>query len=238
MLRVPQRQWRPYMVILGFFLLMFSLYHWTTIDNTPSSASRFTEQQHMETALEKTVTQKEFNNEANHTLTAQGITTPLLLQTDELWANTLYGQDGNRTIAENGCALLSLAMILAHWFPERTVPQEIFDWAKESYYVQGQGTDWRIFADFAQHFKLSFHDLNSDLAAADSYLQQNIPVVVSVTKGEFTEGGHIMVLAASDQKGIRVLDPNDSPEKGHYAKEYSFDTIRAQSLHYWTFTGL
>ena len=89
--------------------------------------------------------QAAYNEQANEYLQENGVTTPLYLQTNEEWADYSYGSDGTQTLSDNGCALLSLSMVLAYLREDNVSPLEVLDWAQDSYYVDGQGTDWRIF---------------------------------------------------------------------------------------------
>jgi hypothetical protein len=178
----------------------------------------------------------DYNYQANEYLQENEIATPLYLQTNEDWADLSYGTDGEQTVAENGCAILSLSMMLAYLRNEEVWPDEVLDWAGDQYYVQGQGTDWQIFADFADAFDFSYHDLGTDIDQVTHYLKAGHPVIVSVGAGDFTDTGHIMVLATMKGDTVTVLDPNDSPEKNHTTTSYTLDEIANQSLHFWTFT--
>lgn len=188
--------------------------------------------------FESTLTQAEYADEANDYLKAEGIQTPLVLQTDERWSNESYGVDGGQSIAENGCAPASLAMVLAYHEKRSVSPSEITDWAQAKYYVAGSGTDWSIFSDFAQANNLTYHDLGADFTKAQPYLEKGNPVVVSALPGEFTDNGHIMVLAnyQATEDHLTILDPNDDPEKSHTYTWYAASEYVDQFQHYWTFT--
>lgn len=45
-----------------------------------------------------------------------------------------------------------------------------------------------------------------------------------------------MVLGGMMDDQVFVLDPNDDPEKSHYAIYYTLDEIANQSLRFWTFS--
>lgn len=183
-----------------------------------------------------TVDYAAFNEEASLYLIDEGIETPLYLQTNELWGDEAYGYDGGQTIAENGCAIASIAMVSSAITGHEVLPTEVRDWAGNGYYAAGQGTDWRIFPEFAEAYGYQYQDLGMDLDLVSSYLAADQPVIVSVTAGDFTETGHIMVLAGIRDDHVIVLDPNDSPEKHHYDSYYTLDEIADQSIRFWAFS--
>lgn len=218
--------------IVAGALLMFLNQHY-------SAADQFYGYNSVMTVADETpqLSQQEFAHQVNETLTAEASTTPLLLQSDEAWAESHYGNETGGTIRANGCALLSLAMVLSHHRGTLIDPNEIFQWAGDRYFINGSGTAWTIFGDFAAQYNLDYHDLGNDLNAALPYLDQQIPVIVSVQPGQFTTGGHIMVLRRTENGLIRLLDPDDTPERSHYSGGYSPEEIAAESIHYWTFTA-
>ncbi|GCF92271.1 hypothetical protein NRIC_01620 [Enterococcus florum] len=181
-----------------------------------------------------------FANEANHYLSTSGQDMTLLLQTDPAWGQTPYGS-GSETndLATNGCAITSLAMVLSYYQKRTVLPTEILEWSQDRYYVEGSGTAWSIFPDFADRYQLSCQDLGLDASQIQDRLNQNQPIILSVKPGEFTTIGHIMVIKkdlTSDQ--IIVYDPNDSPEKEHFKTRYALEPLLAQSVHAWSFAPI
>lgn len=159
---------------------------------------------------------------------------PLLLQTDERWGEVTYGlESSNNDLAHNGCALASLAMINSYWKQHTTTPTDVLSWAKNTYYVKGQGTSWQIFSDFAAANNLQFENLGNHFNRAKEFMNNGIPVIVSVKPGTFTTVGHIMVLATDSQGRLKVYDPNDSPTKQHYRETYDSETFIEEGINYW-----
>lgn len=183
-----------------------------------------------------TITQQQYSQKANKTLKGNNVPTPLILQTDERWAQNSYGTGEDNTLAQNGCAILSLTMVLSYFEKKEATPYDILSWAHNNYFVTGQGTAWQIFSDFANHYQLQYHDLGNDFQTASKYLQQKIPVIVSVKPGRFTEVGHIMVLGAQQNNQVLVLDPNDKPAKTTYKELFHPEDLTGEIIHYWTFT--
>lgn len=227
MVKKRSRKRQPLMILLGLLLMaagVLGIYMKENGSVTELAANL---------PISRQTNNQAFAEEVNQTLTAEQAPTPLLLQTDERWRNEAYG-DGD--IAKNGCALLSLAMVLSHFRGTAIDPHEVFQWAGDRYFVENSGTAWSIFPDFATQNGLTYHDLGDDFAQAQSFLTQQIPVVVSVVPGEFTDVGHIMVLSEMKDGKIRILDPADNQSKSHYSKAYTPEELQSQILHFWSYT--
>lgn len=160
------------------------------------------------------------------------IKVPLILQTDERWKATPYGTGENNTIEKNGCAIVSLAMIASYLDGAEVLPQAILDWAQNNYFVEGQGTNWTIFNDFAVAKGYLFEEL-TDITTVESQLSQGHPVIISVQPGKFTETGHIMVLTGVSDGKFWLNDPNDSEEKGHSKTLYTAEELTSEAMNYW-----
>lgn len=159
----------------------------------------------------------------------------LLLQTDERWKATPYGTgnpDGN-TLEINGCAILSLAMVSSYLDNQTYTPQDILNWSNNDYFVEGEGTAWSVFSDFATVKGYQFEDLETNIAAVEEHLKQKHPVIISVNPGLFTETGHIMVLSGTNNGKFWVNDPNDSETKGHSKKEFTAEELMNEAANFW-----
>lgn len=159
----------------------------------------------------------------------------LLLQTNDKWKSTPYGMgnpDGN-TLEINGCAILSLAMVSSFLDNKEYTPQDILNWSKNDYFVEGEGTAWSAFSDFAMMKGYQFEDLETNITAVEEQLKQKHPVIISVKPGLFTETGHIMVLSGTNNGKFWVNDPNDSEAKGHSKKEFTADELMNEALNFW-----
>lgn len=236
--RQKNRIRRPGLVVLGIFMIFcgMGLLGVQAFSYSTHCDSTMAYVEHESTGPTYYDSATTYAQQTNDMLATENIKTPLLLQTDENWSYQDYGTDGGRTIYENGCAITSLAMIRSYHEKTTVTPPEILDWCHQEYYVAGSGTDWSIFPAFAKEYGYQFHDLQDDFQQAQTYLKNQIPVVVSVTEGEFTSRGHIMVLAAMQDGLIKVLDPADDDEKNHSYNWYTPEELQSQIIHYWTFT--
>lgn len=184
----------------------------------------------------KTPTYDELVNESLAAGKLSGhLSIPLQLQTDEKWKDTPYGignPDGN-TIGINGCAITSLAMVTTFLDAKHTTPQDILNWAKNDYYLEGEGTRWAIFPEFAELKGYQCEELGVDMAAVEAQLKQNHPVIISVKPGYFTETGHIMVVTGMKDGKYWVNDPNDSETKKHSKKTFSAEELTNEAMNFW-----
>ncbi|MDT2614199.1 C39 family peptidase [Enterococcus dongliensis] len=217
------RRIRPFSILLGIFLVVISLgilstqiFHFDRVVNS----------------------QQDFSATANQYLQEHGQDFPLIIQTDPRWAQEVYGSGSDQNdLATNGCAITSLAMILSYREHRTVYPTEILQWSGNRYYETGQGTAWSIFPAFAQKYGFHLQELGKDQVKIQQHLNQNLPIVVSVTPGEFTDVGHIMVIKKSVQnEQLIIYDPNDRFDKEHYKQLYSLDRLMPQLANAWTFS--
>jgi len=68
---------------------------------------------------------------------------PLYYQYASPWGNKKYGS-GN--IAKNGCGPTCIAMVFSYLRNENIYPNDIVDFTKDKYYINGSGSSWSIFA--------------------------------------------------------------------------------------------
>lgn len=158
---------------------------------------------------------------------------PYLNQNDPKWANKSYGTDASRTIWENGCAIVVLAMIDSYYSHESVRPEEIVRWAGDDYYLDHQGTSWSIYSAFGQDFDYNVVDVGNDFYSAVNLLEQGYLVVVSVGPGTFTDGGHVMLLRGYHDGLVYLNDPNDAPDKLFSIQGIQAQTLIDDALNYW-----
>lgn len=179
---------------------------------------------------------KSYGMAVREQLKAQGLNDDLILQTDERWANEIYGWETDATVGNNACAIASLAMINAYWQHTPLTINQVLNWAGNDYFTDA-GTLWSIFPAFAEKYGYKYKDLGTNVADALPYLKNNVPVLISVKPGRFTTVGHIMVLTHADDEYIRLLDPNDNENKNHALTSFSKEVIQKELRHIWVFIG-
>lgn len=165
---------------------------------------------------------------------------PLILQTDKRWKDEFYGlsteNPQQNSLAINGCAIVSLAMIASFIEKKEVSPLDVLEWSGSNYFIENQGTSWDIFSDFSVHNNYICENLGFNIELVKKHLSEGHPVVTSVKPGIFTKVGHIMVLSGYDEKNnsFWVNDPNDAEEKENSQKSFSQLEIELEVINYWT----
>ncbi len=176
--------------------------------------------------------QSEFADRATQQLQAEDITVPLILQTDERWAEeTLTSQYGT-TIAEAGSGITALAMLLSYFEGH---PYELGDfdyWMYEDYFRSDQQLSWRFFTEVGEEFGYPLNNLGADFSAVEDKLLNGQPVIVSTKPNTFYPEEHFMILLQKNDQ-LRILDPLDTPEKEHYKQSYDAAELTDQIQNYW-----
>ena len=163
------------------------------------------------------------------------IDVPLMLQKDIRWRDINYGSGDAHTLGENGCAILSLAMVHSSLSKRIIEPTEILDWSKENYYIENSGTSWQIFGDFAEKFNYDFYNFGNNFYNAMEDVKKGHVVIASVQPGYFTDVGHIIVIRGYDDGIVYVNDPNDDSSKLYSVKGVKEEILLNEGKNYWSF---
>lgn len=155
---------------------------------------------------------------------------PLLLQWDKRWGYELYG-DG--WIANSGCGPTALSMVVVGLTGRTDLhPLAVARYAEEQgWYVPGVGTSWDLMTQGAAHFGLQSEEGTVSGDYIREQLSPETPLIASMSPGDFTNGGHFIVLTAVNPDGsIRVNDPN-SPNNS--LMSWELDRLVPQIKHIW-----
>lgn len=158
---------------------------------------------------------------------------PQIMQTDPRWA---YGTYGDGIMAVTGCGPTSISAVAMHLTGNTTYnPAFVANvLEKTGYYWQGTGTSWEAMTEGAKLFDINGEELMLDENAVKAAVQNGLPVVCSMKKGDFTSGaGHFIIITGADENGgLKVHDP---ASKANSAKTWQFDDIKGQIKNLWVF---
>ena len=157
---------------------------------------------------------------------------PLLIQWDQRWGYQPYG-DG--MIADSGCGPTALAMVASGLRGDASItPFRIAQYAQENgYYVNGAGSSWELMTEACYQFGVAGNVIGLGEESVKGELLAGHPIICSVRAGDFTDGGHFIVLTSVQEDKIQVYDPN-SIEKSSRLWDYA--VLEPQIENLWSFT--
>lgn len=168
-----------------------------------------------------------------------GINLPYISQYDSRWAYEPYGTS---TIKASGCAIASMCMVINGLIEDSNLlPPELANWsANNGYYIPGAGTAWSYFDGVAKKYNLNMKNLsrNNPQAILDE-LAKGHPVVVSMSPGHFTRGGHFIVLRGIDKNGKILVNDPASLERSQISWDFSLILAESSVLSpscFWSFS--
>ncbi len=160
---------------------------------------------------------------------------PLFLQWDPRWGYEFYGDDSNIGLA--GCGPTCLSMVLYHYTKdEYLTPDKLAAYSIENgYYVAGVGTAWNLLEDVPKQYGLEIHQGKFSEKAMKKLIDQGGMAICSMAKGDFTIGGHFIVIYGYDEDGFLVNDPNCIDRS---KKSWEWRRLESQIKNIWTYNQL
>lgn len=165
----------------------------------------------------------------NLTKEAKDKSVPLLMQWDERWGYSVYG---NGLIGYTGCGPVSLSMVAlylthdAQWTPVKVAEIAI----ENGYCVPGSGSSWTLISEGSHLLGLNARELPLDENKMKQELHAGHPIIVVVGEGDFTKNGHFMVITGYDDTGFYLNDPNSQENS---SKTWTYDTLSWQIRNLW-----
>lgn len=156
---------------------------------------------------------------------------PLLIQWDERWGYASYGES---TIAVSGCGPTALSMVVSGLTGDSSItPYQVAKYSEENgYYAGEEGTSWMLMAEAGSGYGVQSLEIPLVESHMIEELENGHPIICSVKQGDFTDGGHFIVLTGIKEGKFKVNDPNSRIRS---AKLWSFEDLSWQIDNMWVF---
>lgn len=157
------------------------------------------------------------------------------------WASVPFGGEN---IAWSGCSVTSLAMVISYLksgsnSSEWIYPNEVVSMIASknggnynAFYDGKAGQKWSIFPAVSGYYGIKCKEISSK--SIINSLKDGKPVIMSCVKGEFTNGGHFIVITGVDSAGKCYVNDPSHPDKS--AKTYSVEYLVTQGKGWWNFS--
>ena len=158
---------------------------------------------------------------------------PLLIQWDDRWGYQPYGKG---LIGYSGCGPVTLTMAALYLTGDaQYTPISVAKMAEDKgYCVPGNGSSWTLISEGCQNVGLKAKELPLSESAMKQELDQDHPIIVVVGPGDFTFGGHFMLLTGYDEEGFLINDPNS---RENSAKHWTYERISPQIRNLWAMSA-
>ena len=154
---------------------------------------------------------------------------PLLMQWDSRWG---YAPYGSGLVGYTGCGPTSLSMVALYLLDDsKWTPLEVAKFAeKNGYCSPGNGSKWTLMSEGSAALGLSARELPLVERYMKDELDLDHPIIMAMGPGDFTTGGHFIVVTGYDEEGFIVNDPNS---RTNSEKRWSFQTLQNQIKNLW-----
>ncbi len=129
-------------------------------------------------------------------------------QGDSQWSHHLYGNVD--PMASHGCGPTALAIAVSSLSDTSCTPIDAAIWADDNgYHASGQGSYHEIIPEGAKAYNLTVERINTlTFEFAESILSRGKLIVLLVGPGDFTDGGHFIIIHGYTPDGLLyVADP-------------------------------
>lgn len=154
---------------------------------------------------------------------------PLLLQWDKRWG---YDNYGDKLIGAAGCGPTCMSMAYIYLTGDTEMnPREMAEFADRNGYNAEAGTKWGFFTDGAAILGLRGSEMKVTEDGMKATLDDGKVIICSMKPGDFTKGGHFIVICGYDKNGFWVNDPNS---RINSEKQWDYDTLYYQIKGAWS----
>ena len=159
-------------------------------------------------------------------------TIPLLLQWDDRWGYQPYGKN---MIGSSGFGPTCIAMVAAGLTGRNDItPARVASYSmEEGFLTEESDTRWELMSYGCEAFGITGTVISLEESVMAEHLTSGSPVICSMRPGDFTSGGHFIVLTGYQDGYFQVHDPN-STERSQQL--WSFETLKGQIKQLWSYS--
>lgn len=174
------------------------------------------------------------------TVTGEGLTEsekaeefPLFLQWDPRWGYASYGDSS--VVGLSGCGPTALSMVLYYLTGDESLtPDQIAAYSMDNgYYISGTGTAWLLMEDVPRQYGVSVRQPEISEYTMRQLLDRGDMIICSMGPGDFTIGGHFVVIYGYTEEGFLLNDPNCVARSN---QTWSFSRLKPQIKNMWSFS--
>ncbi len=158
---------------------------------------------------------------------------PHFLQWDERWGYAPYGDDN---IGIAGCGPTCLSMVYVYLTGDTSMnPKAMAEFAADYGYCEpSNGSAWALIFEGGEILGLDVEEVGLDEGLIAYHLKEGRPVIAIMGPGEFTQGGHFIVMTDYIDGQIKVNDPNSYIRT---EKLWNYDDIEDQIQGLWALSS-
>ena len=158
---------------------------------------------------------------------------PRLYQWDMRWGYKIYGSG---PLGLTGCGPTCLSMVAIHLLGNTDMtPAWMADYAMNNGYYDyedNSGSYWSLMTDGANGLGIDVVEITVDEDRMVRNLDVGNPIIAIVGEGQFTDGGHFIVITDYSDGYFTVNDPNSIANS---EREWSFDELSDEIITLWVF---
>lgn len=158
---------------------------------------------------------------------------PLYIQWDQRWAYYPYGQE---IIGTAGCGPTCLSMVVVGLTKNTTYnPQYVSKYAVNNNYLSDSMTKWSLMEEGCKRLGVYATDVPLNKTSMIKQIKAGNPIIASVRAGDFTTGGHFIVIKQVVNNKFIVNDPNSEDNS---QKQWTYEQLAKQIKAMWAYSKL
>lgn len=155
---------------------------------------------------------------------------PEFYQWDEEWGKNPYAYG---TIADSGCGPTCLSMVTVYYTGNtKKTPDWMAKYSTKHGHVYGSKTAWTLMTEGADDLGLHVKQIPIEEKAMKKEIQKGHLMICSMSPGDFTRGGHFILLTGYENGEYHVNDPNSMENTD---KTWSYERIHGQIKNIWAY---